>query len=214
LASPEVVVMGGPRVVIALAWLAAAAGCTGLRVTSDVNPDVSVSVCSTYAWAGEFRTDTGRGPVITNPLIESRLRSAIAANLQANGVQPAAPGTEAACLVGYGIGRRTIVEGGYPYGAGWGWPGPYGWGGPWMWDGPYVHQRGLVAIKPVPEPWPPAALARRRRAGPHGPDRSGCAGEDQRGGDGAVLEVSALTGVSVPPAGAARAGHAGDDSVW
>jgi hypothetical protein len=146
LALPEVVVMGGPRVVIALAWLAAAAGCTGLRVTSDVNPDVSVSVCSTYAWAGEFRTDTGRGPVITNPLIESRLRSAIAANLQANGVQPAAPGTEAACLVGYGIGRRTIVEGGYPYGAGWGWPGPYGWGGPWMWDGPYVHQRGLVAI--------------------------------------------------------------------
>jgi hypothetical protein len=134
---------------LAVALLAAAAGCTGLRVTSDVNPDVSVAICTSYAWAGEFRADAGHGPSITNPLIESRLRAAIAANLQAKGVQPAATGTEAACLVGYGIGRRTIVEGSYPYGGGWGWGwrgGPYGWGGPWGWDGPYVDQRGLVAI--------------------------------------------------------------------
>ena len=33
----------------------ALAGCTGLTVTSDVNPDINVSVCGTYAWAGEFR---------------------------------------------------------------------------------------------------------------------------------------------------------------
>ena len=118
--------------------------CTGLRVMSDTNPDVNVSVCGTYAWAGEFRGTDGRAPTITNPLMETRLRAAIAANLLAKGVQPAAAGSEASCLVGYGIGRRTIVEGGYPYGWGWGWgwPGPYGWG----WDGPYVYQRGLVAI--------------------------------------------------------------------
>jgi hypothetical protein len=125
---------------LGLAMLALLAGCTGLRVTSDTNPDLSVSVCATYAWAGEFRGTGGRAPTIANPLMESRLRTAIAANLQAKGVQLAAAGTEASCLVGYGIGRRTIVEGAYPYG--WGWPGPYGWG----WDGPYVFQRGLVAV--------------------------------------------------------------------
>lgn len=128
----------------AIATIALLAGCTGLRVTSDANPDVNVSVCSTYAWAGEFRAAGSRGPQIPNPLTESRLRAAIGANLQAKGLQPAAAGTDASCLVGYGIGRRTIVEGGYPsgWGWGWGWPGPYGWG----WDGPYVSQRGLIAI--------------------------------------------------------------------
>lgn len=131
----------------AILLLSALAGCTGLRVTSDANPDVSVSVCSSFAWAGEFRATAGHGTTIANPLIESRLRAAIAANLQSKGVQPAAGAAEASCLVGYGIGRRTVVEGGYPYGWGWGW-GPYGWGGPWGWgwDGPYVYHRGLVAI--------------------------------------------------------------------
>ncbi len=133
---------------LALVLLVSTAGCAGLRVSSDVNPDVNVSVCTSYAWAGAFRADTGSGPGVTNPLIESRLRTAIAANLQMKGVSPAPAGAEAACLVGYGIGRRTIVEGGYPsgWGPGWGWPGPYGWGGPWGWDGPYVQHRGLVAI--------------------------------------------------------------------
>ena len=133
-----------PAAWLGLAVVASLSACTGLRVTSDSNPVLSVSVCDTYAWAGQFRGTDGRTPVIANPLIESRLRTAIAANLQAKGVHPAAAGAEASCLVGYGIGRRTIVEGGYPYGWGWGWgwPGPYGWG----WDAPYVYQRGLVAI--------------------------------------------------------------------
>lgn len=128
--------------------VAISAGCTGLGVISDVNPDVGVSVCSSYAWAGAFRADSGRGPTVANPLIETRLRAAIASNLQAKGVPLAADGTEAACLVGYGLGKRTIVEGGYGYGwgPGWGWAGPYGWGGPWGWGGPYVERRGLVAI--------------------------------------------------------------------
>jgi hypothetical protein len=151
---PEVLIMRASRILAvmlalgALGALAGGAGCTGLQVTSDVNPDLKVSVCTSYAWAGAFRADGGNGPSVANPLIESRLRTAIAANLQSKGVLPAAAGTEAACLVGYGIGRRTIVEGGYPvgWGPGWGWPGGYGWGGPWGWDGPTVQRRGLVAI--------------------------------------------------------------------
>jgi len=139
--------MRAARILILLSSLAAASalsGCTGLRVVSDSNPDVSTSVCATFAWAGEFRSSGGQTPIIPNPLIESRLRTAIAANLQAKGVSLAAPGSAATCIVGYGIGRRTTVQGGYPYGWGWGWgwPGPYGWG----WDGPYVYERGLIAI--------------------------------------------------------------------
>ena len=135
-------VPGFPAVPVAFGMVAFLAGCTGLRVTSDTNPELSVSVCGTYAWAGELRGTGDGAPRIANPLTESRLRAAIAANLQAKGVQPAAGGTEANCLVGYGIGRRTIVEGGYPYGWGWGW----GWPGPWGWDGPYIYQRGLIAV--------------------------------------------------------------------
>lgn len=134
-------VSGVSLVVLAAASLAA---CTGLTVTTDVNPDINVSVCGTYAWAGEFRGNAGHSSTIANPLIEGRLRAAIAANLKAKGVEPVAAGGEPGCLVGYGIGKRTTVEGGFPYGPGWGWgwPGPYGWG----WDGPYVYQRGLIAV--------------------------------------------------------------------
>jgi hypothetical protein len=126
----------------ALIGLVALGGCTGLRVTSDFNPALSASVCSTYAWAGQFRASNGKGPTIVNPLMETRLRNALAANLEAKGVHLAAAGTKASCLVGYGIGRRTIVEGAWPewgWGWGWGWPGPY-------WDGPFVYHRGLVAV--------------------------------------------------------------------
>ena len=45
----------------------ALAGCTGLTVTSDVNPDINVSVCGTYAWAGEFRGNAGHSSTIANP---------------------------------------------------------------------------------------------------------------------------------------------------
>jgi len=61
-------------------------------------------------------------------------------------VQPASG--EADCLVGYGIGVQTVVEGGYPY--------PYGWAaGAGMarrilrrWDGmdPMHYREGIVAV--------------------------------------------------------------------
>jgi len=80
---------------------------------------------------------------------EARLRAAIQSNLSTVGVRPATENPD--CLVGYGIGARNVVEGGYPYGyGGWGWGGGVGWrhgwyGGGWGWDYPYVYQEASSA---------------------------------------------------------------------
>ena len=130
--------------VVALVAVWASTGCTDLRVTSDVNPVLGVTHCHTYAWAGAFHANAGVAQNVGNPLNESRLRGAIAANLQSKGVQPAT--AEADCLVGYGIGVQTVVEGGYPYDWGWGWGGRRGFYGGWGWDYPYIYHEGVVAV--------------------------------------------------------------------
>jgi hypothetical protein len=130
--------------IVAFATVSTMSACVSLRVTSDVAPGASAAQCHTYAWAGSFH-NSGTGRSVANPLNETRLRAAIAANLAAKGVQPASGAAD--CLVGYGIGVQTAVEGGYPYG-GWGWG--YGWRGgyygAWGWDGPYVYREGIVAV--------------------------------------------------------------------
>jgi len=89
---------------------------------------------------------------IANPVNEARLRGAITAHMAAVGVQPVAAGGPADCLVGYGIGARTSIEGAYPAGWGWGWGVGYGYGwrhgpyGYWGWDEPYVYHEGIIAV--------------------------------------------------------------------
>jgi len=109
-------------------------------VRSDVNTAaVSHVHCGTFAWAGEFRSNSPLRSTIANPVNESRLRAAIASHL--GGVIQPAPGN-ADCLVGYGIGGYYVVSGGYPYPYGWAWSYPYGWAAP----GPYVYPEGVIAI--------------------------------------------------------------------
>jgi len=117
--------------------------CVSWRVNSDVASGANASRCHSYAWAGSFHNPSGRS--VANPLNESRLRGAIAANLASKGVQPASG--DADCLVGYGIGVQTVMAGGYPYGGwGWGWGWRGGYYGSWGWDGPYVYREGVVAV--------------------------------------------------------------------
>jgi hypothetical protein len=113
-------------------------------VRSDVNTALISRVhCGSFAWAGEFRSNSPLRSTIANPVNESRLRNAIAAHL-GGPIQPA-PGN-ADCLVGYGIGGYYVVSGGgpysYPYGWGYAWSYPYGWGGP----GPYVYPQGVITV--------------------------------------------------------------------
>lgn len=108
-------------------------------VRSDVNTAAISRVhCGTFAWAGEFRSNSPLRSTIANPVNESRLRSAIASHLGGT-VQPA-PGN-ADCLVGYGIGGYYVASGAYPYPYGWGWSYPYAWG-----PGPYVYPEGVIAV--------------------------------------------------------------------
>jgi hypothetical protein len=138
--------------ILAIAMCGGLAACASLRVTSDVNRAVAGSVqCHTFAWAGTFKGDSPLRDSIANPVNEARLRSSITANLAAVGVHPAT-GDTADCLVGYGIGARTSVEGAYPVGWGWGWGYGYGWGwrggygGYYGWDEPYVYHEGIIAV--------------------------------------------------------------------
>jgi hypothetical protein len=112
-------------------------------VRSDVNTALIGQVrCGSFAWAGEFRSNSPLRSTIANPLNESRLRSAIASHL-GNRVQPG-PGN-ADCLVGYGIGGYYAVSGAYPYPYpyGWAWNYPYGWGpGPYA----YTYPEGVIAV--------------------------------------------------------------------
>jgi hypothetical protein len=110
-------------------------------VRSDVNTAAISHVhCGTFAWAGEFRSNSPLRSTIANPVNESRLRAAIASHL--GGVIQPAPGN-ADCLVGYGIGGYYVVSGGYPYPYGWAGSYPYGW---WGGPGPYVYPEGIIAV--------------------------------------------------------------------
>lgn len=139
--------------ILAATVLGGLAGCTTLHVTSDVNRAVIGTVqCHTFAWAGSFKGNSPLRDGIANPVNESRLRGAIQAQLAGLGILPASD-NNADCLVGYGIGARTSIEGAYPVGWGWGfgYGAGYGWrhgyyGGYWGWDEPYVYREGIIAV--------------------------------------------------------------------
>ena len=126
------------------------AACTSLPVTTDANPNMSVSSCHTYAFANEHIANSDHPAAYGNPLNAQRLREAVAVNLAAKGIQPADQAT-AQCVVGYAIGSRQVFN---DYYAGWGGWGYGGWGGArrggfyggWGWDGPYVSDETRIAV--------------------------------------------------------------------
>ena len=145
----------------------ALAGCTAIPVRTDQDSQLLASVhCQTLAWAGGFKGSSPLRNTIANPLNESRLRDAIAANLQARG-QPLLPGpapgapagsagagapTGAQCLIGYGIGMEREVDNVYPeywgYGPGYrAWGPGWGWGAGWgAWGAPYVYHQSFITV--------------------------------------------------------------------
>jgi len=124
------------------------AACTSLPVSTDANPNMSVSNCHTYAFAQEHVANGDQPAAYGNPLNAERLRVAIASNLAAKGIQPADRG-QAECVVGYAMGSRQVFNdyyGGFggSWGSGWGRRG--GFYGAWGWDGPYVSDETRIAV--------------------------------------------------------------------
>jgi len=127
------------------------AACSSLHVTTDVNPNLSVTSCHTYAFAKEFVANANQPAAYGNPLNAERLRVAIESNLAARGIQRA-DRAAADCVVGYAMGTRQVFNDYYNgFGPGWGFGyGYYGrrgglYGG-WGWDGPYVSDETRIAV--------------------------------------------------------------------
>lgn len=135
------------RPLMTLAATAAVAGCAGLPVTVDTNPNANPAMCHTYLFAQEHSTAPGgAGGAYGNPLNGDRLRAAIAANLAAHGIQPATDRTSADCVVGYAIGSRVVADefaGSFGWGWGWGWRQGY-YGAAYDW--PAVRNEGRITV--------------------------------------------------------------------
>ncbi len=127
---------------------AALGACTTLHVTTDVNPNFSVSNCHTYAFANE--RSGGADAAFANPLNGDRLRAAIEGNMAARGVTKATDKAAADCVVGYALGTRQVFNDYYAgWGVGWGYGygwGRRGWGGGWGYDGPWVENETRIVV--------------------------------------------------------------------
>lgn len=143
--------------VLIAAAILALTGCTGVPVRTDQNSQLLASIhCQSFGWAGGFKGSSPLRNTIANPLNESRLRDAIAANLQAAGISlvqapgaapGAAPAAGAQCLIGYGIGMQRDVD--YVYPDGWGYGAGFwgpGWGPGWGWGAPYVYHQSFITV--------------------------------------------------------------------
>jgi hypothetical protein len=127
-----------------------ALGACSLPVRTDINPNLSVTSCHTYAFADEHVANTDQPSAFGNPLNAERLRQAIEANMSARSIQKAADRKSADCVVGYAMGTRQVFDDYYGnFGIGWGWGGGWGhrgWGGGIGYDGPYVRDETRIAV--------------------------------------------------------------------
>ncbi|MGO8858143.1 MAG: DUF4136 domain-containing protein [Steroidobacteraceae bacterium] len=139
------------QIIVVAGALVGLEACTGLPVKTDINPNMSVANCHTYAFADEHMANADHGSAFGNPLNSERLRQAIEANMAAKGIQKVDDRRSAECVVGYAMGTRQVFDDFYgPYGAGWGWGGGWGrrgwgWGGG-FYDGPYVYDETRIAV--------------------------------------------------------------------
>jgi hypothetical protein len=123
--------------------------CTSLPVTTDVNPNYSVSNCHTYAFAREHVANVDQPAAWGNPLNADRLRAAIEGNMAARGISRVDDAASADCVVGYAMGTRQVIN---DYYAGWGpgWGYGYGWragyGPGWGYGGPWVSNETRIAV--------------------------------------------------------------------
>ena len=127
-----------------------ALGACSLPVRTDINPNLSVTSCHSYAFADEHVANTDQPSAFGNPLNAECLCQSIEANMGARGIQKAADRKSADCVVGYAMGTRQVFDDYYgSFGVGWGWGGGWGhrgWGGGIGYDGPYVRDETRISV--------------------------------------------------------------------
>ncbi len=109
---------------VAAAVTISLAGCSGMSIRSDFNPQADFSRYSTYAWLPAPQTGD---PRVDNAILESRIKTAVDETLSAKGYRQVAA-DQATFLVGYHLsieGRMDATTVNSYYGYGWG-PWYYG----------------------------------------------------------------------------------------
>lgn len=142
----------GFQTMLVMAGILTLEACTGLSVKTDINPNMSVANCRTYAFADEHAANSDHQSAFGNPLNAQRLREAIEANMAAKSIQKVDDRKTADCVVGYAMGTRQVFDDFYgPYGGAWGWAGwgprwgmGWGWGG--YYDAPGVRDETRVSV--------------------------------------------------------------------
>lgn len=113
-----------PNWVTAAVATASLAGCSGMTVRSDFNPQADFSRYSTYAWLPTPQTGN---PRVDNALVEGRIKTAVDQTLADKGYRQV-PADQATFWVGYHLsveGRMDVTTVNSYYGYGWG-PWYYG----------------------------------------------------------------------------------------
>jgi len=110
------------------AALVLASACTTPTVRTDYDAKANIAHYHSYSLE-EATTRGGPDRVFNNPLNQKRLRAAVESNLTAKGLQPAAAGASADCIVSISSGARDVVETD---------PRPVQWGMSWG-----IWQRGF-----------------------------------------------------------------------
>src|SRR5690606_23359840 len=119
---------------VATVWLA---GCSGIPVDTDYDPDYKLSLTSSYAWM-EAPKAGARDPVVENDLLARRVQRSVDAELAAQGLRLVAADQEPELLVTFHAGEVEKMDidttdhfyghyGYYPCWGCWG-GGPYGYG--------------------------------------------------------------------------------------
>ena len=85
-----------------LLLLVALSGCASIAVNQDYNPRTDFGSYHTFRWAPEPQNPTGDARIDNNPLLDSRIRSAVERHLTAKGFQKR-DGSNADLLVAYQV---------------------------------------------------------------------------------------------------------------
>lgn len=105
---------------IALLFAIALAACSGIKVSTDYDPDFDFETLETYRWAPDFEPTKGP-PGVNNDLVHNRIRSAIESQLTARGFRAQTDPTPDFWVAYHiGIERKIQVDTMYHRHAGWG----------------------------------------------------------------------------------------------
>ena len=114
----------------------ALAGCAGLQVETEYDPEASLTQLSTYDWVDqEVDADASGDPALDSPLLRRHIRDAVEGELGKMGYRKVESDTPDLRIAYSVIAEERLRSDGYGYGGYGSRYGPYGYGGPYGYRG-------------------------------------------------------------------------------